>query len=296
MQSLADVDAGPPAAADGVLAPAAGRVGHRADSSQRRQAGARRRRDDASATFLRDLYTHRRKNLRGALTGWPSGRREKSEVDAKLAELGFDGNLRAEDLDLEDHRTLCRRVWVSLSEISLHFPLPTRYAWGTPHSRATHGFRHRFALVLLALREGLADPDRLADVGLSWSPADGPFPDHLAARGVLTREQIDRLARRAGETPFDVTGAKAETPTIAHDPHGTSSFAGLLEGAAGTGAFSLDRNTPAALTADSDDDADWELSRLTRPGAAINGSVCIGPGGSAKSGWPGTPWSAAMWP
>jgi 16S rRNA (adenine1518-N6/adenine1519-N6)-dimethyltransferase len=57
--------------------------------------------------FLRDLYTHRRKNLRGALSGWPSGRRPKDEVDAKLAELGFDGNLRAEDLDLEEHRMLC---------------------------------------------------------------------------------------------------------------------------------------------------------------------------------------------
>jgi 16S rRNA (adenine1518-N6/adenine1519-N6)-dimethyltransferase len=57
-------------------------------------------------TFLRDLYTHRRKNLRGALSGWPSGRRPKDEVDAKLAELGFDGNLRAEDLDLDEHRAL----------------------------------------------------------------------------------------------------------------------------------------------------------------------------------------------
>src|SRR5439155_1140897 len=30
--------------------------------------------------FLRDLYSHRRKNLRGALAGWPSGRRDKAEV------------------------------------------------------------------------------------------------------------------------------------------------------------------------------------------------------------------------
>ena len=28
--------------------------------------------------FLRDLYTHRRKNLRGALSGWPRGRRPTS--------------------------------------------------------------------------------------------------------------------------------------------------------------------------------------------------------------------------
>jgi 16S rRNA (adenine1518-N6/adenine1519-N6)-dimethyltransferase len=57
--------------------------------------------------FLRDLYTHRRKNLRGALAGWPSGRRDKKDVDAKLTELGIDGNTRAEDLDVEQHLRLC---------------------------------------------------------------------------------------------------------------------------------------------------------------------------------------------
>lgn len=58
--------------------------------------------------FLRDLYTHRRKNLRGALAGLPSGRREKTEVDQKLAEMGLDGSARAEVLDLEQHLRLCR--------------------------------------------------------------------------------------------------------------------------------------------------------------------------------------------
>ncbi|MFL5331294.1 MAG: 16S rRNA (adenine(1518)-N(6)/adenine(1519)-N(6))-dimethyltransferase RsmA [Gemmataceae bacterium] len=58
--------------------------------------------------FLRDLYTHRRKNLRGALTGWPSGRREKGDVDRLLEGLGIDGKLRAEQLDLEDHLRLSR--------------------------------------------------------------------------------------------------------------------------------------------------------------------------------------------
>ena len=57
--------------------------------------------------FLRDLYTHRRKNLRQAMVGWPSGKKEKSVVDAKLAELGIDGSIRAESLDLEQHRRLC---------------------------------------------------------------------------------------------------------------------------------------------------------------------------------------------
>ena len=56
--------------------------------------------------FLRDLYVHRRKNLRQGLTGWPSGRKPKEEVDAKLAELGIDGGVRAEALDIEQHLRL----------------------------------------------------------------------------------------------------------------------------------------------------------------------------------------------
>jgi 16S rRNA (adenine1518-N6/adenine1519-N6)-dimethyltransferase len=57
--------------------------------------------------FLRDLYVHRRKNLRQALSSWPSGRKDKAEVDAKLAELGIDGTLRSEALDIEQHIRLC---------------------------------------------------------------------------------------------------------------------------------------------------------------------------------------------
>jgi 16S rRNA (adenine1518-N6/adenine1519-N6)-dimethyltransferase len=57
--------------------------------------------------FLRNLYVHRRKNLRGALAGWPTGRREKSDVDGKLAELGIPGSIRAEDLDIAQHLRLC---------------------------------------------------------------------------------------------------------------------------------------------------------------------------------------------
>ncbi|MFO0840792.1 MAG: 16S rRNA (adenine(1518)-N(6)/adenine(1519)-N(6))-dimethyltransferase RsmA [Gemmataceae bacterium] len=56
--------------------------------------------------FLRDLYVHRRKNLRGALASLPSGKRAKAEVDAKLDQLGLDGAARAETLDLEQHRRL----------------------------------------------------------------------------------------------------------------------------------------------------------------------------------------------
>jgi 16S rRNA (adenine1518-N6/adenine1519-N6)-dimethyltransferase len=57
--------------------------------------------------FLRDLYVHRRKNLRQALTGWPSGRKDKNEVDAKLKDLGIDGTVRSEALDVEQHLRLC---------------------------------------------------------------------------------------------------------------------------------------------------------------------------------------------
>ena len=58
--------------------------------------------------FLRNLYVHRRKNLRGALSSSPTGgHTDKKDVDAKLAELGIDGTVRAESLDLEQHRRLC---------------------------------------------------------------------------------------------------------------------------------------------------------------------------------------------
>jgi 16S rRNA (adenine1518-N6/adenine1519-N6)-dimethyltransferase len=58
-------------------------------------------------SFLRDLYVHRRKNLRGALIGWPQGRRDKADVDRKLAELGLSGTCRAEELDIAQHQRLC---------------------------------------------------------------------------------------------------------------------------------------------------------------------------------------------
>jgi 16S rRNA (adenine1518-N6/adenine1519-N6)-dimethyltransferase len=59
--------------------------------------------------FLRDLYVHRRKNLRGALASLPNRDLSKSDVDARLAELGIDGSLRAEVLDGEQHLRLCAR-------------------------------------------------------------------------------------------------------------------------------------------------------------------------------------------
>ncbi len=59
--------------------------------------------------FLRDLYVHRRKNLRGALVGLPNRDFQKSEVDVGLAELNIPGSVRAETLDLEQHLRLSER-------------------------------------------------------------------------------------------------------------------------------------------------------------------------------------------
>lgn len=75
----------------------------RPDAQKRARVGDVRR----FRNFLRDLYTHRRKNLRGALAGFPSGRHNKSDVDRKLTELGIDRALRAERLDVEHHLRLC---------------------------------------------------------------------------------------------------------------------------------------------------------------------------------------------
>ena len=58
--------------------------------------------------FLRDLYVHRRKTLRAALTDWPSGRRDKAAVDQALVALSILGMTRAEDIDVETHLRLCR--------------------------------------------------------------------------------------------------------------------------------------------------------------------------------------------
>jgi 16S rRNA (adenine1518-N6/adenine1519-N6)-dimethyltransferase len=57
--------------------------------------------------FLRDLYTHRRKNLRQALAALPEGRKDKKEVDNTLTELRIDRTLRAEALDVDQHLRLC---------------------------------------------------------------------------------------------------------------------------------------------------------------------------------------------
>jgi len=58
-------------------------------------------------SFVRDLYSHRRKTLRGALVGFPGKPFTKAMIDERLEQLGIDGTARAESLDLEAHRRLC---------------------------------------------------------------------------------------------------------------------------------------------------------------------------------------------
>lgn len=58
--------------------------------------------------FLRDLYSHRRKNLRGALLSIPGGPSDKAAVDATLAGLGYTGTERAETLSVAQHLELCQ--------------------------------------------------------------------------------------------------------------------------------------------------------------------------------------------
>lgn len=106
VQSLADVEAIRPRVPPSVFWPrpqvASAIMAIRPNPAKRAHVGD----VHAFQRFLRDLYTHRRKNLRGALAGLPSGRQPKQWVDQKLAGLGLDGTLRAETLGLEQHRLL----------------------------------------------------------------------------------------------------------------------------------------------------------------------------------------------
>jgi 16S rRNA (adenine1518-N6/adenine1519-N6)-dimethyltransferase len=56
--------------------------------------------------FIRDLYLHRRKNLRGALLPVVRGRFTKESLDERLHAHGFDPAGRAEALTVEEHRKL----------------------------------------------------------------------------------------------------------------------------------------------------------------------------------------------
>jgi 16S rRNA (adenine1518-N6/adenine1519-N6)-dimethyltransferase len=56
--------------------------------------------------IVRRTFLHRRKNLRHVLAGMWIDRWTKAEVDTWLATLGFDGQMRAEELSVEQFRVL----------------------------------------------------------------------------------------------------------------------------------------------------------------------------------------------
>jgi 16S rRNA (adenine1518-N6/adenine1519-N6)-dimethyltransferase len=61
--------------------------------------------------FVRDLYLHRRKNLRGALFPSHGKRYTKEQLDQRLCACGFDPSGRAEALTIEEHI----RLWDALT-------------------------------------------------------------------------------------------------------------------------------------------------------------------------------------
>jgi 16S rRNA (adenine1518-N6/adenine1519-N6)-dimethyltransferase len=60
--------------------------------------------------FLRGIFLHRRKFLRSQLLAAAKNVLDKPQVDALLAEVGFSGSLRAEQLDVEQMLALCEAV------------------------------------------------------------------------------------------------------------------------------------------------------------------------------------------
>jgi 16S rRNA (adenine1518-N6/adenine1519-N6)-dimethyltransferase len=62
--------------------------------------------------FVRNLYLHRRKNLRGALLPVVRDRLDKPQLDERLRTHGFDPAGRAEALPVEEHL----RLWQALQE------------------------------------------------------------------------------------------------------------------------------------------------------------------------------------
>jgi 16S rRNA (adenine1518-N6/adenine1519-N6)-dimethyltransferase len=73
-------------------------------------------------TVVRQVFLHRRKNLRHVLSElWPD-RFTKPEVDALLARLGLDGRLRAEALDVDQFRKLSQALKESAGQSAENVP------------------------------------------------------------------------------------------------------------------------------------------------------------------------------
>lgn len=69
----------------------------------------------ALRVFLRDLYAHRRKNLRGAILAMQKKDWTKPLIDQKLQELGIQGEHRAETLSVKQHHLLCKAFGAGLT-------------------------------------------------------------------------------------------------------------------------------------------------------------------------------------
>ncbi len=61
--------------------------------------------------FIRAMFFHRRKFLRSELLSAFKGKIEKPAVDAVLAEVGLSGEMRAEELDVQQMIRLCDAMW-----------------------------------------------------------------------------------------------------------------------------------------------------------------------------------------
>jgi 16S rRNA (adenine1518-N6/adenine1519-N6)-dimethyltransferase len=73
-------------------------------------------------TVVRQVFLHRRKNLRHVLSElWPD-RFTKADVDALLARLGLDGRLRAEALDVDQFRRLSQALKEGAGQVAENVP------------------------------------------------------------------------------------------------------------------------------------------------------------------------------
>lgn len=61
--------------------------------------------------YVREVFLHRRKVLRGVLRGMYRGQLDQSEVDALLREIGLAETARAEELSVQQHVALANGLW-----------------------------------------------------------------------------------------------------------------------------------------------------------------------------------------
>src|SRR4051812_43732096 len=86
-------------------------------------------------------------------------------------------------------------------------------------------------LVLLALGDGLIDPERLSAAAREWSPDNAPFLDFLAARGWITTGQLLKLEAVVGGAPPPdlVPGALTAAEPVAESEQPTPTLPGTFD-------------------------------------------------------------------